>query len=314
MKHLERALDNQNQWWKYLLVFIAGLLAANIVGALPLLAVIMVKIMQSGGTLVPNAANMMDLSAYGISQNLGMILILVPFFIGLITLCLLFKPFHKRRYTEVMNGTQHIRWKRLIAGWFAWTILMGLALLFDYLRTPGNFEFRFDLVNVIPLFFIAVLFIPFQTAFEELTFRGYLAQGVGAWTHNRLLVILLPSLLFGLMHVLNPEIKAYGFCQIMPSYILFGLIFGLVTVLDDGIELAIGAHAANNIFGSVVVTSKASVLQTAALFEQKTVSPACETLELLVIGVVFVLILKFMYKWEFSILGKRINAGFHQTK
>ena len=72
------------------------------------------------------------------------------------------------------------------------------------------------------------------------------------------------------MHVMNPEIKEFGFLTMMPQYISFGLLFGIISVLDNGIELAIGAHAANNIFLSIFVTQKSSTLQTVAMFEQQT--------------------------------------------
>ena len=57
MKHLERALDNQNQWWKYLIVFLAGFLGANAIGSIPLIAVIVIKIFQGGGKFTPNPEN-----------------------------------------------------------------------------------------------------------------------------------------------------------------------------------------------------------------------------------------------------------------
>ena len=53
----------------------------------------------------------------------------------------------------------------------------------------------------------------------------------------------------------------------MPQYIVFGLIFGIITILDDGIEAAMGAHAANNIFLCIMVTNESSALQTPALYD-----------------------------------------------
>ena len=84
------------------------------------------------------------------------------------------------------------------------------------------------------------------------------------------------SILFGLMHALNPEVKEFGFFTMMPQYILFGLIFGIITILDDGIEAAMGAHAANNIFLSIMVTNSSSALQTPALYEQQNIYPWTE--------------------------------------
>ncbi len=75
---------------------------------------------------------------------------------------------------------------------------------------------------------------------------------------------------------LNPEVKEYGFLTMMPQYILFGLIFGVITILDDGIEAAMGAHTVNNVFICIMVTNKSSALQTPALYEQKNVFPWTE--------------------------------------
>jgi uncharacterized protein len=40
----------------------------------------------------------------------------------------------------------------------------------------------------------------------------------------------------------------------MPQYVFFGIVFAVLTMIDDGIEIAIGAHAANNIFLSVLTS------------------------------------------------------------
>ena len=109
------------------------------------------------------------------------------------------------------------------------------------------------------------------------------------------------------MHSFNPEIDAFGFWIMMPQYICFGLIFGLITVLDDGIELAIGAHAANNIFASILVSSKSSVLQTPALLVQQEINPVKEMIALFILGVLFVAVLSFIYKWDYRILRKKIK-------
>jgi len=39
--------------------------------------------------------------------------------------------------------------------------------------------------------------------------------------------------------------------------------------MDDGIEVAMGAHTANNIFLCIFVTNSSSALQTSALYVQK---------------------------------------------
>ena len=307
MKHLERALDGQNQFWKYLLNFAAGFAASNIIGAIPLGSVIAYKIATSGGTITPNPHNAMDLSVYGISQNLGFILLMIPFVLAFITTIYLFKPLHKRLLAEVINGTKQIRWKRYFTALGIWFIIGLLYLTVDYALNSTNYKLQFDATKFIPLVLLSLLFIPIQTAYEELLFRGYFTQGIAAWSKNRWVAIIIPALLFGLMHSFNPEVKEYGFWATMPQYVIFGLLFGLMTILDDGIELAMGAHAANNIFSCLFVTNAASALQTPAVFNQLNINPTKETLVLSIMGILSIIIFSRVYKWNFAVLSKKIE-------
>src|SRR5690554_7784922 len=53
---------------------------------------------------------------------------------------------------------------------------------------------------------------------------------------------------------------------IMIYYIGCGFLLGIMTLMDDGLELALGFHAANNLIGALIVTSDAAVFQTDAIF------------------------------------------------
>jgi hypothetical protein len=52
----------------------------------------------------------------------------------------------------------------------------------------------------------------------------------------------------------------------MIYYVSFGLLLSVCTVLDDRLEIAIGMHAANNIYGATMVSFAGSALQTPAIF------------------------------------------------
>jgi membrane protease YdiL (CAAX protease family) len=206
-----------------------------------------------------------------------------------------------------VNGRENIRWSHVFSGFLFWFLMMTVFLAINYIVNPGNFVLQFDSGKFIFLLVISLLFIPFQTTFEEYIFRGYIAQGIAALTKNRWLVICIPSLLFGLLHYANTEVAEHGFWVVMPQYIIFGLFFGLVAVLDDGIELPLGMHAANNIFVCLFVTNKTSSLQTPAIFEQLTISHLSETIGLLAVASVAVWFFYKKYKWNFNILNKKIE-------
>ncbi|WP_319503632.1 CPBP family intramembrane glutamic endopeptidase [uncultured Draconibacterium sp.] len=306
MKHLSRAFDGQNEWWKYLVVILVALFVGQIVGAIPLVVVMVAAIAMNGGQMA-TPENPMDLSAYGINPSLGLALMVIPFIVTLVLAIVLIKSFHQRTSKDVVNGGRPFRWNRFWLGVAVWGAIMLILFFVQLLLSPEELEFRFDPAAFIPLVFVAVLLIPIQSGTEEFIFRGYLAQGVAVWTKNRWAVILIPSVLFALLHGMNPEVKEHGFWMMMPSYFVFGVAFAITAVLDDGIELAIGIHAVNNTLGSLLVTSKESAIQVPSLFFQQETDPVKESLALVLSSVVLLVILKQILQWDFSVLWKKIE-------
>ncbi len=308
MKHLERALTGGNQFWKYILIFLISFFGGGAIGSLPLIIIIAMKAMNRGDiSIISNLGDVSNLGALGISPNLTFFLMLLPFLVSIAILLVLIKLLHNRSYKEVINGTQKVRWNRFFFGFASWGALMAFYYVADYVINPSNFVLQFDLYSFIPLVAISLLMLPVQTSFEELAMRGYLAQGIGALTKSRWLALLIPSVFFGLLHYGNPEVKEYGFLIMMPQYILIGLVFGFVSILDDGIELAMGAHAVNNIFLSLFITHSSSALQTAAVFCQQEINPYKELIALVLMSVIFIGFLYKKYGWNFSVLNKKIE-------
>lgn len=283
-------------------------LASNIIGTIPLLITSSIKTFSDPYLKSHLSANPNDFSLLGINEHLFLIYMLIPFIIGLISFAFLLKPLHSRTFISTFNGIGKIRWKRVFTGASVWMIFM-IAYLLIYMQVdPGNFTVNNKSSSLIILVLISFMLIPFQAAFEEVLFRGYLMQGFSHIIRNRLFPIISTSVLFALLHSLNPEVRDFGFLTMMPQYLVFGLIFGLVTILDDGIEAAMGAHAANNIFLCIMVTHRSSALQTPAVFEQHNLYPWTELAGLAVTGVLFVLILGKIFKWDdFSIIFRKLE-------
>lgn len=285
----------------------AILIASNTIGALPLIIAVGMKTFSNPELASQFAANSNDFSVLGLDPNLFLIFILLPFVAGLAVLVLLAKPLNNRSINMIINGTAKIRWKRFFISAVIWLMLSAIYLLFYQIFSPSNFSLNNTSVSLITLTVISVLLIPFQASFEEVLFRGYLMQGFAAILKNRWFPLVMTSIMFGLMHAFNPEVKEFGFFTMMPHYILFGLIFGVITIMDDGIEAAMGAHTANNIFLCIMLTSKSSALQAPALFEQNTVYPWTEFTGLLFTGFVFIFILSKLLNWKnFSTLFEKI--------
>jgi membrane protease YdiL (CAAX protease family) len=310
MNFLERALDGRNQFGKYMLVFGIGFLGGQFLGGLFLFgaAIAMMFVAPpAGGAVGWDVVASLNWTAMGFSHNGVLCLMLIPFVISLFLTLYLIRLLHGRTLAGCVNGTLQIRWRRIASGALVWSVLLAVSLLMDWLIDPGNYVFQLDWGKFLLLTVITFCLVPFQTTFEEVFFRGYLAQGIAGWTRSRWLAILIPGTLFGLMHIANPEIKEFGFWKTMPVYILYGLVFGLISVLDDGIELPVGIHTANNVFTCLFTTYPASALPTDALFQVQRMDPADGFIQLLVTSGVLVTYFAIKYKWDFKLLNQKIR-------
>jgi membrane protease YdiL (CAAX protease family) len=298
MNHLEASFKGKNNIWRYVVMIVLVMLASNTVGSFPLLISMVIKSTSNPGLFSQFAASSNDYGVLGFDSNYLLVMMLLPFVAGLIAFALLIKPLNNRTMKETINGTSKIRWYRFFISAFLWLILSAVYL-FVYLKIdPANFSLNNTSGSLIALALIALMLIPFQATFEEVLFRAYLMQGFAVVLRNRWFPLIMTSVLFGLMHSFNPEVRELGFLTMMPQYIIFGLIFGIITIMDDGIEAAMGAHTANNVFLSVMVTNKSSALQTAALYEQHSIYPWTEFTGLLVTGIIFIFLLALLFRWK----------------
>ena len=304
MNHFESVTSKRNKWYWYILVLFLCYIIANTIGGIPVFIVMITSFLKNG--VDASVLFNMQLDYTGIDKNLILFAMLFIFAVLLFALAIVIKLIHGRTWKEVINGTKSVRWSRFF---FAFAIYGVLSLIFfaiSYITDPENLEFSFKPVKFFIMLVITLLFIPMQSTAEEFAFRGYIAQGVASWTKSRWWALIIPSVLFGLMHSANPEVFEYGFWVMMPQYLLMGFMLGTMSVLDDGIELAMGVHTANNLMASVMVTFDGSALPTYALFKTKEVNPAEDILPIAITGVIVLAIFAVKYKWNFKILNKRV--------
>jgi membrane protease YdiL (CAAX protease family) len=285
----------RNSFWRYFTGSVTPFIVSNLIGAIPL---VVVMIAYAGDGVMPQRGGMPDFEDMGINLNLGFVLTVFPFILAFFTLVLLIKPLHERSPVTLINGGRGVRWGRIFFSAFVWTAVSVLWLFYSMRSDPDSYILNNTSSSLITLAILSLTLIPFQAGFEELLFRGYLIQGFAVASRNRWLPIVATSVLFGLMHALNPEVKEYGFFIMIPQYIFFGLVFAVLTMMDDGIELAIGAHTANNTFLSVFITNKDSALQTPSMYEQLEYDPLMEFGGLVAMSLIFILIMAIVYKWK----------------
>lgn len=234
--------------------------------------------------------------AIGINRSLLLALMMGMFVFTLLFFALALKYFQKKPLSSVITGFEKIRWKRYFFSFSIWGTLIVILTVASYLISPNEIELKFDFPKFIILFLVSVIFIPIQTATEEILFRGYLMQGFGQIFKNGIVPLIITSLIFGLMHGTNPEVKTHGILIMMPYYILFGAFLGILTLLDEGSELAMGIHCANNLVSALLICSKSSVLQTDSIFYTTIENPGAEFLSWIVMAIICFFILFKKYK------------------
>ena len=186
--------------------------------------------------------------------------------------------------------------------WFGFGLIAVTTIILttiDYVSNPQDYELQFNLVPFLILLVIAVIFVPLQTSFEEYLFRGYLMQGIGVLAKNRWLPLILTSVIFGGLHFFNPEVEKLGNI-IMVYYIGTGFFLGIITLMDEGMELALGFHAGNNLIAALLVTADWTVFQTNSVL--KDISEPSAGIDViapvLIIYPIFLAIMAFRYKWK----------------
>ncbi|MBO6533279.1 MAG: CPBP family intramembrane metalloprotease [Muricauda sp.] len=232
-------------------------------------------------------------------SNLVLILLLAPLVVGFFVVLGWTLLVHQQSITSLTTSRKKIDWKRILFAFGLWAgvtiILTGVDIFFS----PEKYELNFNLVKFIPLAIIAILLIPLQTSFEEYLFRGHMMQGIGLMAKNRWLPLFITSSLFGLMHIANPEVEKLGL-GIMVYYIGTGFFLGILTLMDEGLELALGFHAANNLITALLVTADWTAFQTNSIFKDVS-EPALGWDVLIPVFVVYPLLLLYFskkYGWK----------------
>jgi len=297
--YLSSAFKGYNDWWRYLIgVFIVSVF--YIAGIIPLRIAQYIAVDTNpnlGKDEIDTFEKTMDFTILGIDKNVGFILLISIFVFALIGLWVVVSQVHEKKMKDFITPLSKINYQKILFGFGLWMLLSLLMEGVNYMMAPDTYIFRFEVSSFIPLLIISLVFLPLQTSFEELFFRGYLMQGIVFFSKNKWLAILLSSIFFGYVHGANPEVAKYGFWTMQIYYVSAGIFLALITVWDDGLELALGVHAATNIFGATLFTYEGSVLQTDSLFKTTQINPSLLTVAFIGASIVFIIICHRVFKW-----------------
>lgn len=292
---IENAFKAKYNSWRYVLGVLLTFLISQ-VGGIFLIVFVTKKLLADGQGLEALADPSTLMTT--LDSNFTLFLMLLGFLLGLVALFLFVKYVHKQKIKDLTTTRAKVDFKRIGIGFLLVAIPSLVLLGIGLYSNPEDYVLQFDLYPFFILLVIAVVFIPIQTSFEEYLFRGYLMQGIGVNANSKAIALVVTSLIFGMLHVFNPEVEKLGYL-IMVYYIGTGLFLGIITLMDEGMELALGYHAGNNLLAALLVTTDWTVFRTHAIF--KDISEPSIGFEALGSVLVFMPICYFIlakkYKW-----------------
>jgi membrane protease YdiL (CAAX protease family) len=234
------------------LVFLAAM-----VGQIPLSIAVLFS-----GKMPQNNADLYSL----FDSNVFLFFALLTFVFAFIGLYLVVEKLHLQKFISIITSRERLDWSRILVSFGVWLIISVILFFASYFYDSSDIVLQFNMIPFAILSIITLILMPIQTTAEELIFRGYLMQGFYNLSLNKWFPLLMTSLIFGTMHIMNPEVEKIGYL-ILVYYIGTGLFLGIITLMDEGTELAIGFHAANNIIASLLITTDYTVFQTHSIFK-----------------------------------------------
>ena len=293
--YIKQVFNYKHNWWLYL-AGLAIVFITLILGQIPYTVILIAKAVEMGLDFqnldISQTMNLLD-------SNLNLFLMLLSYAAGFLGVLFVVKTLHKQSIRSLTTSRLKIDWKRFWFAFLFWGIISSGLVLIDHYIHPENYVFNFKLIPFLTLLVIVVVLVPLQTSFEEYLFRGYLMQGIGVLCKNRWLPLIITSVTFGLLHIFNPEIEKLGYILLV-HYIGTGFFLGIITLMDEGLELALGFHAANNLFTALLVTADWTAFQTNSILRDVS-DPDVSNVEIfasvLIIYPILILIFAKVYKW-----------------
>jgi membrane protease YdiL (CAAX protease family) len=303
--YINQAYKGNNAWWRVLITTLltAGVFIANFIMYFMMSKEDLDKVYQAMRE-IPN--------------NLSLLLNLLPFVLLLGLLFLLVRTLHERSILSLTTSRNKVDYKKILFSFGLIVLLTIAAFAISYALDSSTILWNFNPSKFAVLFGISILLFPFQIGFEEYLFRGYLMQQIGIIAKNRWFPLLATSVLFGLFHSANPEVAQMGF-GVMVFYIGTGFLLGIMTLMDESLELALGFHLGNNLMAALLITSDFSAIHTDAVFKYSGAENTIDMLNEMIVSIAIVYpIILFIFakkykwnQWAAKLTGK-IQPQIHQ--
>jgi hypothetical protein len=283
--YLDLARLGRNEWWRYLVAVITILFAWQIVGSGPSLILILWTMLDGN----PATSVTPEATFTGIPVTVSFVAFMLASWAFLAGIFLAIRFIHLRKFLSLVTPLRKLDWKRLFQGFVVWFVLAAMVAIVESLFHPGRYVLTLDLGAYIPFVLLAVILLPIQTSAEELFFRGYLLQTLGLRIRNIWILSAISGIVFMLPHLLNPEARL-NFILMGLYYFCIGATMAFITLKDGRLELALGLHAANNLFTGMFANTVVTVLPTPSMFTVMELDVVYSVTASIVMNLIFLMI------------------------
>jgi uncharacterized protein len=285
-EYLDAVYQGKNDWWRYLLSVGLILFLWLIIGSIPVFLFSAYLFMDG------NPDSELTLQGFtGVDPLVGFLITMSSFVVFFVAIFISVRFIHRRPFRSLITPQPGINWSRLLIGFIFWFIIAGLVSLFEAIIFPDRYVFSLDAGKFIIYSIFALILIPIQSSCEELFFRGYLMQGLGLRFRGIIVLPVVSGLIFGALHLSNPEMSVpSGAWMLAASYFLIGLFAAVISLLDGGLELALGLHVANNLYTALVANYTISALPSESIFKVNEIDPLYGLISTVIGMVIFYLL------------------------
>lgn len=280
--------QGKTETWRFLLGLFVIFFCWFVLGSLPALTLAFyASVDENPETFINLSTGLVD----GIHPMLNLLVLLSSFWFLILGLIIAVRLLHQRPFLTLITPYKSISWRRLRQGFGVYLGLIAAATLVEYLLRPDIYVLTFNPTRFWPFLVLMLLLIPIQTSAEELFFRGYLLQTLGRGTRNVGVLTAVNGFIFMLPHLSNPEVATNPLLLALYFWGIGGF-FAWITLKDNRLELALGAHAANNLFSGIFANYTNSVLVTESIFTVSELDPTFALISLIIIVPLFYLIVR----------------------
>lgn len=282
MNYLKQIYKGETHWWRWLFVF--GILLPPF-----LKSFLWDYILEPLREVLPKGKYI----SMALSLSVSMFLLIIFY--------VLFKYLHKRQFITLITSRKKVGWMRFWLGFSIWGLLSMLVFSFSVISSPEDYQWNFSLIPFLKLFVVSVVFMSVKAFYITVLMKGYVLQGATYFLKKPWLSLLVVVALFSFFMYKNQS-EQVGLMgnHILVHFIATSILLGVITILDDGLEIVLGMTLANDLISELFITSRSYAVHTDSILIQES-SPD-------IMYMIYVTVF-FMYPMCFYLLNKVYKWG-----